>query len=153
MPVTGWKKPFTSPPAPSWPGWANAAAGAKMKKIANVVTAARFMSKLHRPKSFDDASYLGAFTYLTSQGDAWPSGTEQKPAPSQSIITDHRKSTYWPEVQCGCVECPLWVKSRHLHAKRHVRFPPIADINNHPTTSELIPFSKMRLGARVAVRP
>ena len=26
--------------------------------------------------------------------------------------------------------------------------PPIADINSHPTTSELIPFSKMRLGAR-----
>src|SRR4249919_2381027 len=33
-------------------------------------------------------------------------------------------------------------------AKRHVRFTAKSDINCHPTTSELIPFSKMRLGGR-----
>src|SRR4029077_57116 len=124
MPVTGWKKPFTSPPAPSWPGWANAAAGAKMKKIANVVTAARFMSKLHRHKSFDDASYLGAFTYLTSRGDACRAERSKNLLQVNQLLPITESQPIGPRSNAVSLNVRFGSKADICSAKRHVRFTP-----------------------------
>ena len=40
-----------------------------------------------------------------------------KPAPSHSIITDRRESTYWPEVQCHTV-CGELVARAPAHGNR-----------------------------------